>query len=305
MKYIKLFMILAVALPFFTSCSEDDDVNTSECSVGFESTEIATSEYVDGYLNVPIAVTGKRNGPIRLTITAEGTGDNPAVEGTHFTITDKTLNLNADTLSTGTINVEVKIIDDIEMNDDRQFTLTIADADGADITTAQTTVTILNNDGFYKALFGEWTLSATSARFGQISCDVTLSGTEDENDPAYENILTATTHNLLGAGEDITFSWAYAFDSVERTGQVGWLCDQSTIGQLTDGSELWLGIDSTGSGSITLGYFIGSWALGENGEPAQTITFPAAPANLDILYYAPDGGLYPYDMLSNIMLTRK
>ena len=30
MKYIKSFMLLALALPFFASVSEDDDVNTAE-----------------------------------------------------------------------------------------------------------------------------------------------------------------------------------------------------------------------------------------------------------------------------------
>ncbi len=301
MKYIKLFMLLAVVMPFFTSCSDDDDVNTAECTVGFEETEVITSEYVEGYLNIPIVVTGKRNGPIHLTVKAEGTGENPAIEGTHFTVTDKTLNLNADTLSNSTINVEVKIIDDTEMNADRQFTLTITDASGADITAGQTTVTIMNNDGFYKSLFGEWTLTATSMYSGNISCDVILSGTEDENSPEYENILTATTTNFLGIGETLTFSWAYNFDSLTRAGQVGWLCDQSTIATLSGGLEMFLGIDN-GDGSISLGYFIGDWALSPEGEPANTIEFPSS---LDLLYYGPDGRLSLYDMYTNIKLTRK
>lgn len=293
-------MLLAVALPFFTSCSDDDDVNTGECTVGFVSQDIVTSEYVDGYLNVPITVSGRRNGPIHLTISAEGTGDNPAVEGEHFTITDKTLNLNADTLSSSTINVEIKIIDDTEMNADRQFKLTITSVEGAEVATGETTITIMNNDGFYRSLFGEWTLNATSAHYGQISGKVTISGTENESDPAYESTLTAEVTNLLGAGETVTYSWAYVFDSIERTGQVGWLCDQSTIGKLTNGAELFLGIDN-GDGSISLGYFIGDWALGENGEPATTITFPST---LDVLYYGSDGKLYAYDIISNITLTR-
>ena len=114
-------MLLALALPFFASCSDDDDVNTAECTVGFESAALTYSEATSDYVNIPIAVKGHRNGPVRVTIETAPEGATPAVEGENYMITDKTLNLNADTLSTGTINVELKIINDNEINDDRSF----------------------------------------------------------------------------------------------------------------------------------------------------------------------------------------
>ena len=152
---------MAAALPFFTSCSEDDnEVNTRECTVGFESKAVTLDETA-GYGQIPIAVSGHRNGPVRVTIEAAPTGTETAVEGILYMITDKTLNLNQDTLTTGTINVEEKFIDDSETNDDRQFTLTITSAEGAEITTQQTTVTISDNDGdFYRAFAGTWTITA-------------------------------------------------------------------------------------------------------------------------------------------------
>lgn len=182
-------MLLAVSLPLFTSCSEDDDVNTvAECTVGFESTDITVSE-LDGYVKIPIAVSGRRNGPVRLTVEAASTGTNGAVEGENFTITDKTLNLNADTLSTGTINVEVKVIDDRVINDDRQFTLTITAAQGADITTQQTTVTITDNDGdFYAAFAGTWTLKAKNSSDADVTKDIEIVAYA-EGSPDYEKSL--------------------------------------------------------------------------------------------------------------------
>lgn len=295
-------MLLAVALPFFTSCSEDDDVNTAECTIGFESSEIVTSEYVtNGYLNIPITVTGKRNGPIKLTIEAAGTGEEPAVEGEHFAITDKTLNLNADTLSNGTINVEVKIIDDTGMNANRQFTLTITDVNGAEVTTNQTTVTIMNNDGYYVSLFGEWTLSAMSlVSQRQITCDVTISGTEDESDSDYENVLTAQATNLLGYGETLTWPLQYSFDSQEQSGLASIVCG-TTIGQI-QGTNLTFAFDP-GDGYLYLDPFEGTWALGANGEPATTITYPVS----SVLYAGViQGTSFSYvDAFAYITLTRK
>ena len=154
---------MMAVLPFFASCSDDDDVNTGECTVGFASNAITVDETA-GYVQIPINVSGHRNGPVQVKIESAAAGENGAVEGEHYAITDKSLNLNSDTLSTGTINVEVKIIDDSEINSNRQFTLTIASAAGAEITTQQTTVTISDNDAdFYKAFAGVWTFSATNA----------------------------------------------------------------------------------------------------------------------------------------------
>lgn len=294
-------MLLAVALPFFTSCSDDDDVNTAETTVGFENTELVVDESA-GLFNIPINVTGRRNGPIHLTLAAEGVGDNPAVEGENFQIIDKTLNLSADTLETGTINVEVQIFDDIVMNANRQFTLTIVDADGAEITNNRITVSVMNNDGYYTSLFGEWTLNAESARYGQISCDVTIGGAEDENDPAYERTLDVSITNLLGSGETLNFAWNYVFDSIQGMGQVALTCDQSTIATLSDGSALFLVFDPVGDGSLYTGSYPGVWYLGENGEAATSIIFPYTLYNV---FYNAAGQLGAFDIYSNVTLTRK
>ena len=193
MKYIKLFMLLAV-VSLFAACSSDDDYNTNETTVSFANNAITTKESA-GIVNIPINVTGLRNGDISLRIVTEEVGANPAKEDVNYMITDKTLTLKADTLQSGVINVEVKMVDDDEINENRTFKLTIASVNGATVgTNASTTITIRDNDAaFYEKFFGKWTLSGNiegSTGVSPFSKDVTISGVTDEESADYNNILT-------------------------------------------------------------------------------------------------------------------
>lgn len=161
MKFIKLFMLLAV-VSVFAACSSDDDYNTNETTVSFASDAITTKESA-GIINIPIKVTGLRNGSVNVTVKAEEVGANPAKEDVNYLITSKNINLNADDAETATMNVEIKIVDDDEINENRTFKLTIINANGAQIgDKASTTITIRDNDAaFYEKFFGKWTLSGT------------------------------------------------------------------------------------------------------------------------------------------------
>lgn len=66
MKYIKLFMLLAV-VSLFAACSSDDDFNTKEATVSFASDSVVTKESA-GIVNIPISVTGVRNGNVTVTV---------------------------------------------------------------------------------------------------------------------------------------------------------------------------------------------------------------------------------------------
>lgn len=141
MKFIKLFMLLAV-VSVFAACSSDDDYNTNETTVSFASDAITTKESA-GIINIPIKVTSLRNGSVNVTVKAEEVGDNPAKEDVNYLITSKNINLNADDAETATMNVEIKIVDDDEINENRTFKLTIINANGAQIgDKASTTITI-------------------------------------------------------------------------------------------------------------------------------------------------------------------
>lgn len=89
MKYIKLFMLLAV-VAFFGACSSDDDSwNTaSDVIVSMENATMNIKES-QGLTNVPIKVTGKTNGNVYVTVEVKEVGSNPAKEDVHYYITDK------------------------------------------------------------------------------------------------------------------------------------------------------------------------------------------------------------------------
>lgn len=295
-------MLMVAVLPFFVSCSEDD-VNTEECTVGFASNAI-TVEETAGYVQVPITVSGHRNGPVRLTIETATVGDKGAVEGTNYTITDKTLNLNSDTLSTGTINVEVKVIDDSKINDDRQFTLTIASAEGAEIIASQTTVTIADNDAdFYKAFVGTWTFSATASDGSKTSFPVTVTAAA-EGTTDYEKVLTCEASNILGAGETYSWKFEYSFDKLSKKGQLGLVCGEE-ISYISDyGYHLmWAYSPVDDMNSLYQGVFPIDWSLTEEGTVPSTLTFD--PAFCIWLYVVTDNGQQGYmDIYSNVTLTR-
>lgn len=314
MKYIKLLMLLAVAtLPFFTSCSEDEDVNSEECTVGFASSEVSVNEASAGYIQIPITVTGKRNGQIHVTVEAAPVGDKGAVEGKNYLITDKTLNLNADTLSTGTINVELKVFDDDEINEDRQFTLTIASAEGAEITASQTTVTIADNDAdTYLAFAGTWTLKAKKPvydeqgyptnEYTELTADVTLSCAADESSADYEKIIKASCPAMFDVGVSLDCSWRfrYNYNKETRQGTLGFICGEE-ISSFDNGGQLYQWAWATDDGrQITFDDVTGSWSVEEGKVLPDVITFPT---NQMLYLYQPGNGFW--DAIYDITLTKK
>lgn len=268
--------MLAVVASLFAACSEDEVVyNSSEgVTVEFEQATVQVREN-EGTFDLPVRISGRRNGNIQLVISTAGVGENPGEEGTDYVITDKTLNLKADTLDSDVINVEVSTIDNKETNGDRTFTVTIAEANGATIGAANTvTVTILDNDGHYAEMIGDWTLTAINVMNGRpVSCPVTISGTTDTSDYNYEKVLTATVTNMFGNGETLTFPFNYSFDVLSGSGQIGWYVDDSVVGQTTDGTPLVLYYVGADGYVYNNSAFYGMWELGSNGEPASTITF--------------------------------
>ncbi len=290
MRYAKLFILAAVALPLFTSCSDDDDVNTRECTIGFESATVEINEAASGYVNVPIVLSGRRNGPVRVTIEAAPYGDNPAIEGEHYMITDKTLNINADTLSTGEMNVELKVINDDEVNDNRQFTLTIKSAEGAEVTTQTTTVSIVDDDKDpYFGFFGTWYLNGTTTGSTGLpvnaSMPVTVSGVTDTSDPAYNRKLTVETSSIL-SGIPMSFNMEFNIDKSDpsnMTGTIGIPYGQTVVSGVTTGDPVTgaamtvdvslVGLGATGYIDNTGILKSDTWTIGSDGVLPTEVTF--------------------------------
>ena len=296
-----MFLLAALAVPFLTSC-DDDEFNTKECTVGFTNSQMTVSEFTDGYVNIPIAIDGRRNGPIHITVSTEGTGSTPAVEGENYAITDKTLNVNPDTLSTGTVNVELRLIDDYIMNADRQFTLTITSVDGATVETNQITVTITDNDGnFYDAFAGQWYFNATNLDGAQIKRPLTITAAQ-QSDADYENVLYATASNLCGYSETLTWQFQWVYDDAAGMGVLAFLPSQTTsIGSYGGVYSLHWQASPNGS-SISNTPIEAYWDISETGIP-QTITFDNT---YMLLCCASNGqGLALMQGFMNITLTRE
>lgn len=302
MKYIKLFMLLTF-VSLFAACSSDDDYNTKDATISFASATITTKESA-GMINIPVNITGARNGNVSFVIQAEEVGDNPAKEDVNYMITDKTLNLVTDTLESGVVNVETKIIDDDELNADRTFKLTIVSANGAKIgENASVIVTIKDNESaVYEKFFGTWKLTGTletSSGAAAFSKDVTISGETDEENPDYNNILTASSTGMINVGVNLDCNWhfRYSFNQETKKGTIGFICGEvvSTYGS----SYQWIWATDDGT-NLTTDDVTAPWQLDDSNNLPTEITFPEEST---VYLYQPGAGTWA--MLYNLKLIKK
>ena len=188
MKYIKLFMLLAV-VAFMGSCSDDDESwnSKSGVTVSMENESMRFKESV-GIVKVPIKVEGEANGPVSVTVEVKETGSNPAKENVHYYITTKTIKI-----SDNTGNVELECVDDDKINDERTLEISIVSAKGATVGSNTTTaVTLRDNDSeFYEKLQGSWVMNCTFNK-APTKWDVKIVGATDENDKDYNKVLYIT-----------------------------------------------------------------------------------------------------------------
>lgn len=190
MKYIKLFMLLAV-VAFMGSCSDDDESwnSKSGVTVSMVNESMRFKESV-GIVKVPIKVEGEANGPVSVTVEVKETGSNPAKENVNYYITTKTIKI-----SDNTGNVELECVDDDEINKegDRTFEISIVSAKGATVgSNATTAITLRDNDSeFYEKLQGSWVMNCTFNK-APTKWDVKIVGATDENDKDYNKVLYIT-----------------------------------------------------------------------------------------------------------------
>ena len=66
MKYLKLLALCLLPLSF-AACSDDDDINSGNATVGFEETSVSVSESATEIL-LPIRVTGDHTGMVKVEV---------------------------------------------------------------------------------------------------------------------------------------------------------------------------------------------------------------------------------------------
>lgn len=296
-------LVLAGAL--FTACSDDETTNTnSGVTVEFESSAMSIRENA-GYINVPVKVTGARNGNVHFTVTTAEVGSNPAKEDVHYLVTSKNINLNVDTLKSNTVNVQVKIVNDSEENDPRQFSLTIASADGATIgSTATETITIRDDDSsLYGKFSGTWVMSGkvdSGSDDGAQAFESEVTISTATSDAEYEKYLYISAPGLIniGAALDLTFKLQYAYNEDTNEGSFGIVCAETcaTYGD----SYTWM--FKTGSyRNPTNNPLVADWEL-EDGKIPSEITFEST----DLLLYGGSTTSYgTWAIITDLKLTKK
>lgn len=292
MKYIKLFMLLAVA-SLFTGCSDDDEiVNSATATVSLSSDSVNVKENA-GYFNVPIKLTGKRNGDVKVIVSASPAATNGAVEDTNYLITDKTITIPA---TDSVANIQIKTVDDDVINDPRSFTVTIT-AEGATLGNSKTKVVLRDNDAaFYEKFMGKWHLTGKELRnkvVSDISSDVTITGETNELAPNYDHILTCEAPGLVNIGVTLDCMWhfRYSFDKSTKTGTLGFIMDEQVASYST--SYTWF-FETDDGEDLTA-----TWALGDKDSFPTKITFPA---DKIIYFYQPNAGTWA--RLSGFEMTR-
>lgn len=300
MKYIKLLAIGLVAT-VVASCSNDDAVNTLETSLGFTQETLVIKENT-GLVQIPIAIQGYRNGNVSVEIEAVGTGENPAVEGKNFVITDKNLKLLAenDTTNAAVLNVEFKTLDDSEINESREVTLTITAANGCSITKKSIVITLRDNDAaFFEKFFGKWQLTAKDGDDKDMSCTVTISGPSDEEDPDYDHILWVSAPALFNVGVALNCEWPmeYTFDKATKKGTLSHLMNQNYVATYST-SYKWVFVTDNGESYVT-DPVTAEWTLGEGDSFPTTIEWGEDKA---IYLYQPGAGAW--SLMYDIKLTK-
>lgn len=298
MKYFKIFMLMMATVAFAACSSDDDGWNGSgDAVVSMANQEITWKENKGSStpVYVPITVTGERNGNVQVTVQVKETGENPAMDDIHYIITSKTVVIPADATQG---KIELRTVDDNDINENRTFTMTIVDAKGATIssTNASTLITLKDNDSeFYEKLMGKWTLTGVNWT-GQTaySWNVTIEGYE-EGEEGYNKDLWIS--GMMG------YDWAYAdleyhFDTTTKQGHVDFvfpsLCAEEVDFGLGGYNDVML--YRRNGNSLDTEPIVGHW-----NDDFTEVTFESDPA----VYAQIVGTNYLWFQIKGIKLTKK
>lgn len=328
MKYIKLFMLMVAAI-LFTACSDEETYNTdATTAVEFEKTTMTVKEN-EGLIKLPVKITGKRNGMIRLTIKAEGVdGSSEApsyvaakesANGSEgdYSITTKTLVVKTDTITSEVMNFEMKVLDDKIINSDRKVRFTLS-VEGAKLGAKNTLDVKIENDErtIYDLIAGDWLMSYSEVQFDKegkplmnedgtlvvkdYTADVTLSVISDDDSPLRGKQVLAYTSkfNFALTGSEVPLSWSfnYSYDEATKNGQLNFNCTSTETVYSIQGYEFsWQVVKNN---KLADGEIKGKFTVDENNAVSKEITFNPN----DVLYISASGMSIPY---VNLKLQRK
>ena len=183
MKIFKLSYGLVAATLLLASCDinkypEFDDANAF---VAFQSSTAAVGEE-DGSVEIPVLLTSKSgmSATAEIEVVADETGTG-AVEGTHFTIENKTLSFSG--LEGAIQKIKINVIDNDVFGGNKSFTIRLKEGGSVNLGAAKTCkVTIQDDEHPLAFILGTYGASADSyfSSRGHFDWDITIS--RDESD---------------------------------------------------------------------------------------------------------------------------
>ncbi len=160
-KIISNLLILAVATFMMTSCDDKYPIMYDESNViiGMSSASLSVKEDASGTFNIYLGgVTGTAATDVTLQVSIDGISS-PAIEGTDFTLSSKTVNV-----AVGSASVTVNPINNDVFTGNKQFRVTIASNSKSYALAVQQSVlvTIVDDEHPLKAWIGTYTVEAVS-----------------------------------------------------------------------------------------------------------------------------------------------
>ena len=307
---------MAVA-SLFASCDDDDFNTNSGTTVEFESATFQAEEN-GGVFQIPVVVKGNRNGDVHFRVSTSETGENPAKEETDYMVTSKSLTLKNDTANTGTVYVEVKMLDNLRMDGDRTFNVTLEDVQGATAGTNKTvTVTIADNDKDYYSMFGgQWRFSGKylltkedgTEYTEDFSYPMSISTVSDTNSEDYGSQLNCLVSNFQSPHAPTTmslsFQMKYTFMESRQTGTVRIQCNSNEVFSIDQVlNHFGWSFRNYTTGTATTREITGRWAPTEENSIPSEITFTEG-SILAILETSLGLGFNYGDLMTDLKITR-
>lgn len=154
---MKIYLYIGVLLCLLASCSETEQVDYSQLSVGFPKTKIDAGES-SGILDIPVVLSGcKDKEPLSVKVTCKATAQT-AVEGVDYELLTPTVSFS----TCGTATIQIRLIDnDVITEEIKTFSLRLTvETPEVELRTPEAQIYLINDDAEKFVIAGHYTLTA-------------------------------------------------------------------------------------------------------------------------------------------------
>lgn len=287
--------MMAGAAVLLTACSSDEWNTDSGVTVEMANATMKVKENA-GKFYVPLKLTGTTNGPVKVSVAVSEYTESPAKEDVHYILTSYSVVFPNDSAD---VKLEFVAVNDMDINDDRSFIVTITNVEGATLGAQTTTeVTIRDDDGIvYEAIQGEWKWNCMNY-FDDVAESYTMNllGV-NEGEADYEKVL-----HISGFGGQSALGCEMEYEYDEGTKEVFlYLPFGQVLGQL---NFTGLGVCDVVVFGVSGGYLVeDGGAYATVSSDLRTITFDEGTS---LIYYVMQNGqgMGAWDGCYDIIMTR-